>query len=168
MENERITRPSPHPRPQERTPHPTQLISELSKSNELSHFAGALQRRRQYDQCEQEYIENQRLRNELGTEYESSDSEEEKENLYNRMPHYELKRLMRKNLVEKKFDELVLVPVADPKEKEQENDELTTVRLISDEPLSSADIRTPTELNIIEEAKEIVEEEQEKESNFGL
>jgi hypothetical protein len=84
------------------------------------------------------------------------------------MPHYELKRLMRKNLVEKGFDEVVLAPVADPKEKEQENDELTTVRLISDEPLSSADIRTPTELNIIEEAKEIVEEEQEKESNFGL
>lgn len=75
---------------------------------------------------------------------------------------------MRKNLVDRKFDEQVLAPISDPKEQEPENDELTTVRLISDEPLSSADIRTPTELNIIEEAKEIIEEEQEKESNFGL
>jgi hypothetical protein len=46
-----------------------QLISELSRNTELSRFAGVLQRRRQYDQCEKEYIENQRLRHELGTEY---------------------------------------------------------------------------------------------------
>jgi hypothetical protein len=97
----------------------------------LSKFAGSLQRRRQYDECEQEYIENQRLRNELGTEYESSDSEEEKENSYNRMPHYELQRLMRKNLIDRKFDERVLVPVTVPKDHEQEGDELTTVRLLS-------------------------------------
>ena len=119
MENERRNRPRPQPRSQKRTLSPTQLVSELTKSSELTRFAGTLQRRRQYDQCEKEYIENQRLRKELGTEYESSDSEDEKENAYNKMPHYELKRLMRKNLLEKRFDEGVLAPLPDPKEKDQ-------------------------------------------------
>ncbi len=68
----------------------------------------------------------------MGPEYESSDSEEEKENVYHRMPHYELKKLMRKNLLDKRFDEAVLAPIPDPKDKEQDNDELATVRLISD------------------------------------
>jgi hypothetical protein len=84
------------------------------------------------------------------------------------MPRIELKRLMRKNLVDRRLDEKVLVAVTEPKEQEQETDELTTFRLISDEPLSSADVRTPTELNIIDEAKEIVEEEPVKNSNFAL
>lgn len=52
--------------------------------------------------------------------------------MYNRMPHYELKKLMRKNLLENRFDEAVLAPLPDPKEKEQENEDLTTHRLISD------------------------------------
>jgi hypothetical protein len=115
LENERRNRPRPHHRTKKCTHSLTQLISELSKSSELSRFAGDLQRRRQYDQCEKEYIENQRLRKELGNEYESSDSEEEKENAYNRIPHYELKRLMRKNLLDKRFDEGVLAPLPDPK-----------------------------------------------------
>jgi hypothetical protein len=76
----------------------------VSKNGELGKFGSSLQKRKQYDQCEQEYIENQRLRKELGPEYESSDSEEEKENTYNKMPHFELKRLMRKNLIDRKFD----------------------------------------------------------------
>lgn len=68
--------------------------------------------------------------------------------------------MMRRNLIDRRFDQEILAPINDPKDREQECDELTTVRLIADDPPSSNDIRTPTELNIIQEAKEIVEEEQ--------
>ena len=72
-----------------------------------------MHQRKQYDVCEKNYIENQRLRKELGNEYESSDSEEEKENHFSHLSKNEMKRWMRKNLIEKKFAEDVLAPIED-------------------------------------------------------
>lgn len=55
-----------------------QLVKEITRNGELVRFETAFQQRKLYDQHELQYIENQRLRKELGNEYESSDSEEEK------------------------------------------------------------------------------------------
>lgn len=52
--------------------------------------------------------------------------------------------MMRRNLIDRRFDQEILAPINDPKDREQECDELTTVRLIADDPPSSNDIRTPT------------------------
>lgn len=44
----------------------TQLVSEITRNGELVRFETKLQQRKQYDLCEKDYIENQRLRKELG------------------------------------------------------------------------------------------------------
>ena len=84
----------------------------------------------------------------MGNEYESSDSEEEKENTFNDMKNWELKRLMRKRLVDKNFDEDVLLPVVNRlAQQEQENEEFVTIKNIG----SCYEVNE-TELNIIKEA----------------
>ena len=84
----------------------------------------------------------------MGNEYESSDSEEEKENAFNDMKNWELKRLMRKRLVDKNFDEDVLLPVVNRlAQQEQENEEFVTIKNIG----SCYEVNE-TELNIIKEA----------------
>ncbi len=113
-------------------------------------------------------MEDQRLRRELGNEYESSDSEEEKENHFNKMSHCELQKMMRKNLIDRNFDQDVLLPIPDPQEHEQEIDDMTTVRFIAEDSESMHHLNNPTELNIIQEARELVEEDVERETNFGL
>jgi hypothetical protein len=67
------------------------------------------------------------------------------------MSQHELRKLMRKKLVDKHFDEDVLLPIRDPQEHENEGDDRATVKFIGEDS-SSHEIRA-TELNIIQEAK---------------
>jgi hypothetical protein len=52
------------------------------------------------------------------------------------MSQHELRKFMRKNLVDKHFDEDVLLPIQDPQEHENEGDELATVKYIGEDASS--------------------------------
>lgn len=78
------------------------------------------------------------------------------------MDKMELRTMMRKRLVDMKFDEDVLIPIEiNTEQVEQDNEEYPTAKNLAEEACSTYEIRE-TELNIIKETSEPVEEEEEK------
>ena len=60
-----------------------------------------------------------------------------------------MKRMMRKKLIENKFDEEILIPIPDNEEiPEKENEEFNTTKFLAEEGVSTYDIRD-TDLNPI-------------------
>ena len=84
------------------------------------------------------------------------------------MGKVDLKKMMRKKLVENKFDQDILLPIIENTETpEGDNEDFVTTKNIAEEQFSTYDLRE-TELNPIKETKENVDEEEMKPTNFGL
>ena len=76
---------------------------------------------------------------------------------------------MKKVLIQKNFDEEILEPIKQAENKpEHQLDDFITTKFINEEAETTRDINCTPELNIIKEVKEAVEEEIEKDNNFGL
>ena len=84
------------------------------------------------------------------------------------MGKVDLYKMMRKKLVENKFDEDILLPIIDNTETpEGDNEDFVTTKNIPEDQFSIYDLKE-TELNPIKETKENIDEEEMKPTNFGL
>lgn len=99
------------------------MIVELNRTNEVEQFRVGFEQRKIYNSMERKYIENEKIREEMGEEYDSDSSDDDDRlGSFAAMSKYEIKSMLRENLLKLKFDEQKLPVVEMPSVEEEETE----------------------------------------------